>query len=189
MATIDLYAVTVTTTSWNGDNINTYHVKQHTDAATDMGDVFTALTSFYGDLASYLPDVSNPRITNAIDMGVDPPTFVPFDGTPLVVPTGSGRDDARLCVCIGWKSVVATKSGRGRTFIGPLAESSIDPATGLLQADLVSAVDSAAFNLINALSIAGCTLQVYSPLHNARYEVVSEKVGNTPRTLRSRTLR
>lgn len=186
---IGLYRVTVEHNSWNGLNVNVFHFSNDNVGPDSFGSVATTLLSgFYSTMETVFPTESTFGVGQIIDLSTNPPTYVPFDATPFDVTCSGSRGDARQAATITWRSTVATRSGRGRSFIGPLNVSSMNSTSGLWDPAFVTVVDAAAFNLRDSAITEEIALQVYSRKLNARYPVVGHHVPVTPHTLRSRTL-
>lgn len=187
---IPLYRVTINHQCWNGLNVNVFHCDSTTVAAGAFGAAaVTLFSAFYTDLESVFPSESVIGIGQIIDMSTTPVTYVPFDPTPFSLSVSGSRADARQAATITWRSAVATRRGRGRTFVGPMNVSMIDDLTGLLSEAGVLAIDSAAAAVINSASVANIPLHVYSGVGATSHEIIGRHVGVTPRTLRSRTQR
>lgn len=185
-----LYRVTINHQSWNGLNVNVFHCSNAVVAPADFGAAAVTLFSgFYTDIETVFCSDSVISIGQIIDMSTLDPTYVPFDPTPFALSVSGNRLDARVAATITWRSVVATRRGRGRTFIGPLTPNVISDLTGLIDEAFVATLDSAAAALINSASVADIPLMVYSPTGATQNEVTGRHVGVTPRTLRSRTQR
>lgn len=187
---IDLYRVTVNVQDWNGLNVNVFHCDSSTVAPADFGAAaFTLFSTFYGDIESIYTSSAIVGIGQIIDLSTTPVTYVPFDPTPFTMSVSGSRADARQAITVTWRSAVATKRGRGRSFLGPLNVSFFDDTSGLIESSYVTAIDSAAAALINSANVATIPLQVYSKAGGLKHPIIGRHVGRTVRTLRSRTLR
>lgn len=145
-----------------GPGYNVFHARVN-DVETDLEDALDALESFYNTLPSLWGSTTS--LTIGEGMINDPygsPTYLPDD---VRVITGTGTPTALpqlLAICISWRTPSATRTGRGRTFLGPLV-------TGTAQADgtpidaIVTAVrDSAQFLVGQSTGANGWAFGVYS---------------------------
>lgn len=112
-------------------------------------------------------------------------------GTPSTSAAGAGGAllPQQLAVCISWRSIVASKSSRGRTFLGANGANTMQ--ANLLLGTTVTAINSAAAALITG--IAGVTsvngplsLGVWSPKLGKMTPVVAGSTDNVYDTMRSR---
>lgn len=132
---------------------NVWHLRtvdNQQGAGSALRDGLNALQEFYEDMTSVY--ARNTTITIGESM-IGDPLGSPFyaDDDPRVV-TGSGSAEqaaALLAVVCSWRTSSATRSGRGRTFVGPLAfdtagnDATPSPLT-------MSAIRSAATGLVNS---------------------------------------
>jgi hypothetical protein len=187
---IGLYRVTVNHTSWNGLNVNVFHCSNDNVGPDDFGTVATNLFgAFYTTLESLFPSDSEIAVGQIIDLSTTPVSYVPFDPTPFDLTVSGSRADARQAAMITWRSMVATRRGRGRSFIGPLNVGALDDITGLWSDETITVLGAAADNLISESATDQVAVQVHSNVANARYPITGHHSRRQPATLRSRTLR
>lgn len=82
----------------------------------------------------------------------DTPAPVPQQTTFSIQGSGGGVDDtgpAGVGLCISWKTTLATRSGRGRTFLAPLRTSQYGP-DGTIEDAHLAAVRAAATTLVGS---------------------------------------
>jgi hypothetical protein len=159
-------------------------------AADSFGPVAVdMLTAFYNTMAAAYPGGVTFQVGQIINLSTTPVTYVPFDATPFDISTSGAIGDARQAATITWRSAVATRRGRGRTFVGPVYGSAVSTSTGQWRADFQTLLSDAANNLLSAATTNEAPLLVYSRRANAVYPVTGYNVPPTPHTLRSRTLR
>lgn len=188
--TVPAYRVTVHVTAWNGLNINVFHLSNATVLPADFGAAaVTLFSSFYNVISTAYPSGTAIGIGQIINLGTSPVTYVPFDATPFDISPSGSRSDARQAATITWRTAVATRRGRGRSFIGPLNLDVESSSTGLWSPTFQTTLQDGAFDLISESATANVPLQVYSRRDNAVHLVTGSNVPLTPHTLRSRTLR
>jgi len=187
--TVALYQITATITAWNGTNVNVWHTKRGGGTTSDASLAAATIQQFYDTVKAQFAASATISVDKCIDLSVSPPQYVPITVPALVTSTGSGRSDARLACCISWRTNVATRRGRGRTFIGPLNSSANSTSTGLLASAVTSGLQTGANALLTALATGSVDLQVYSRAANVGYTPSAAIINSTPDTLRSRTLR
>lgn len=117
--------VTVTSPQAGGPFMNILHFRVDgvdEEEADNLGEALTALEDFYTAMVALYPAQSVIRFGEG--MIRDPlgsPTYVTDD--PKVINVGSTSQvvvSTLLAVVVGWRTTSASRSGRGRTFIGPL---------------------------------------------------------------------
>jgi hypothetical protein len=110
-----------------------------------------AVKNFYVACAAiFCTDTSQIVPSKLTRVDVEPPVFVP---AAQVSPTGTGGTShapPQICMVVSWRTAVATRSGRGRTYLGPLSQSAIE-TTGALKATSASTVRTAGQALLDAL--------------------------------------
>jgi hypothetical protein len=91
------------------------------------------------------------------------PTYVQDDRRIISVANANPNTNSTLlAVCISWRTSAASRSGRGRTFIGPLNKTAAE-IDGSPTAGVLSSLRNAADDLVAAVGNAdGTGLGVYS---------------------------
>lgn len=148
-----------------GPGYNIWHVRTVDDdpGTWALPDALDALEAFYGAVDAYL--TTDTTITIGEGMILDPlgsPTYVDDDSRTITGAAGGTCMSNLMCVTVGWRTTSATRSGRGRTFLGPMGVSS---ATGDgTPADLtLSTLRAAAADLVDASTgVGGWALGVLS---------------------------
>lgn len=116
----------------------------------DLGEALDALESFYVKLRTYYPT----SVQIVIGEGIieDPlgsPSYVQDDRRVLTGLSDPGQHmSALLALVVGWRTASATRSGRGRTFIGPLGPTA-GASDGTPTAGFVSALSGAAIDFVD----------------------------------------
>ena len=99
--------------------------------------------------------------------------------------TGSYTGAPSMSV-VTWRSELATRSGRGRTFIGPLAALAVE-SNGTLSATPLAQLRNAATNLVNSsVGFANGALVVWSETDQLARDFVAFSVTDQVAVLRSR---
>lgn len=145
---------------------------------------------FYTDVSGLFPATSTFRWDGSVqDLASPAPVFSP-PATPWTV-TGSnatgGYEPVAAGVCVTWRSSLATRRGRGRTFLGPVVAGASEP-NGTPNAGFVSLVRDAAASLVASSSTASGTgaLAVWSELDGIARDFVGSSVTDQFSVLRSR---
>lgn len=186
---VNLYRATVHVTAWNGLNVNVFHFDSSAVLPASAGAAIKdALSGFYGTLESDYPTSTTFALGQIIDLSTDPTTFVPFDPANFDLSPSGQRSDARQAATITWRTSVATRRGRGRTFVGPLDNTVLNDSTGVWTDAFVTDLNDAASNLISAAAASDIPLMVYSRKSNSAHLVTAGQGRVVPHTLRSRTL-
>jgi hypothetical protein len=157
--TIFRIPVTITNTLPGGPFMNIFHARTIGPAGDDadqLGDALDALEEFYMGLRAYMPNGSVVRFGEG--MIRDPlgaPEYQADD--PRVIPTGTQLDGSPtplLAIVVSWRTASASRSGRGRTFIGPLNSSAIT-TDGTPTNAVVDSIRAQAVGLVNSSGGAG----------------------------------
>lgn len=101
---------------------NIWHIRTvATDAAGELANanaLLAYLSNFYLALAAYYPNTTSIQLGTVVEEGSQreiSPTWVTRTGA------GTGSIAQALAIVVTWKTTIAARRGRGRTFIGPLA--------------------------------------------------------------------
>lgn len=177
--------VSITHPGLGGVAYNVFHLRCEDDG--DLGDAMGALVDFYEACAGMYPDNTNVLVGDGVIK--DPygsPTYASF--TPVLVEsTGiAAQSPQLLAMVVSWRTTAATRSGRGRTFIGPLNtncwEADGTPATAYL-AGLVGAAQ----DLVDASTgLGGWAFGVYSHKDSVLRDFIGSGVKDRASFLSSR---
>jgi hypothetical protein len=166
----------------SGKAVNVMHMISASSSVADAQVCVDDLQTFYTAIRSLYKTTATITVgARVIDQGVTPPAYV--NTTPRVV-TGTGAGvsyPSQLAAVVSWRTGVATRSGRGRTFLGPFQANAF--STNVLAPGTVTTIQAAA----NTLLATG-RLFVYSPRNNAYYSVTSATVSQQVRTMRTRAI-
>lgn len=185
-ATVDL-----TFPGGTGRGTNTWHLRTVSTNGTELEvqTLMALVSQFYSDCAPALPsgleaswDGTALQIESAAPVIIDIGATWSVNGTDN---TGVMASAAMLCVT--WRTSLATRRGRGRTFVGPVGAGSVQGDGSPLDTDL-AAVRSAATNLVAASASAGVSgaIVVYSPTDGVARDITGSTVSDEFAILRSR---
>lgn len=171
-----------------GPAMNVLHVRTaDVDTAEEIGNALDALEAFYTAIQIYFPQYAQIRLGEGMVQDVlGSPVYYPDD--LRVINSSSSLPPAAtlLAVVVSWRTVSATRSGRGRTFIGPIQTNAID-GDATPSAALISALNTAAGNLVSASTGAGgWSLCVLSQKEHLARDVTGHRVRDRWGVLRSR---
>jgi len=117
------------------------------------------IRTFYGACAAFYPNTTTltlGTVTSVTDQREISPTMAPVSGA------GSGSSMQALAVVVTWKTSIAARRGRGRTFVGPLHTAAVQsdgtPAGSVqtgIQAAASALVTSSLADLNGAIGIWG----------------------------------
>lgn len=122
-------------------------------------------------------------------VAVDATPPVAWPSTPTSV-TGTGTTGfapPQLCYVVSWKTLIATRHGRGRIYLGPLAQSVLQ-SDGRLFTTTAGTIQTAANNLLTAIKAVDPAdyLCVYNRLTRTDIPISSAVVTANPYTQRRR---
>jgi hypothetical protein len=124
-----------------------------------------------------------------MEIGTDAPQAVPAL-TPWTVTgtvAGSTYMSAGVGYCVGWRTSLTNRHGRGRTFISPLAFAVGDGADGTIADGHITAARTAASTLVStSLADGNGAIVVWSPTTNLGHDITSSKVNDKVAWLSSR---
>ena len=133
-----------------GPGFNIWHVStQPGGQPGDLGEALDALTTFYTALKGYYPMPG--KITIGEGMINDPlgsPTYVDDDSRSITTSGPTAGTPAFVALVCGWRTASATRSGRGRTFLGPFVTGALE-SNGTPAPSTMLAVRNAATALVD----------------------------------------
>lgn len=134
-----------------GPGVNVWHIRTagSTADATRLGQVNALLgyiRTFYNTIGSWYPTGSTLTVGTITTVDTQEEVVGTFAS---VAGGGTGSAPQLLANVITWKTTIAARRGRGRTFLGPLCTSAIQ-ADGTPAAALQSDVSAAATTLLAA---------------------------------------
>lgn len=132
-----------------GANIWHFRTQSTVDDSAEVSGAVSAIRAFYFSLAGV--NILAPNLfmsaTEAVDVESQEVKSVDF----ATINTGTAGTDAPevLQICIGWRTSIAARRGRGRTFLGPLNGSALE-SNGSIAEAAVTAVTNSAEALVEA---------------------------------------
>ena len=181
----------ITHSSIGGVGVNTWHLRtadEDINTESDLETLIGYIEDFYTGLGvnTFADDTTISMDGVCVQVGVEEPTVRDVTGWTLENVGAGAPLPPATAFCITWRSMVATRSGRGRTFINPLS-------TGILQ-DNGTPTESARDNfraVTNALieasdTFANGAIGVWSPTQNVLRDFVGATIPNEFAVLRSR---
>jgi hypothetical protein len=146
-----------------------------------INDFYTACLAYYQGGAQIVgPD----EITAGIEGGE--PTFEAVDGFTLGPVAGTSTLAPVLQAVVGWRTTSATRSGRGRTFVGPLAVAASD-ADGTPAAGFLTALQNGAQAIVaHNDGVDTGAVGVWSPTQNLFRDITGFRIRDVFAVLRSR---
>lgn len=192
---MSLYRATIQCTFPIGSagGTNTWHIRTVSDLGppTDIDSLMELIRKFYDDAKSIVPTSAGWHWDGQLtEVGTPSPTFVAQRPGWSVAGTASnvaGFGPAPAMACVSWKTASATRSGRGRTFLGPLALGSWQ-ADGTLAPGALTAVQTAAGNLVTASDNANAigAVGIWSEKDHLFRDTIAYSVVDQAAVLRSR---
>lgn len=185
-------SVRVTHSSMPGPGFNTWHARtdgsvSEGPAAGDLAGLQVMISDFYAILRGIYPGGTAiqcsgewRRVDGDGEEVVSIPGFTLSEtGTAPPLPPAN-------VLCVTWRTPSATRSGRGRSFLGPMKTSSLQ-SNGSPTEQLRTDVDGACKSLIAASSgFANGAIVVWSPTKGIARDIVRASVPNEFAVLRSR---
>lgn len=175
----------------NGGGTNTFALR-----TSALGDTLSIIAlmgyveDFYDAISEWFPSNWVASWDGTVqELGSPTPAYSdPVTGWSVTgdAPSSSFLPTAAM-VCVNWRTSVATRSGRGRTFLGPLSTSSAE-SNGTPAAAFMTDVRAAAAALVTASqSMAGDgAIAVWSEKDSVARDIVSSSVTDQYAVLRSR---
>lgn len=164
----------------SGKAVNVMHMVSASSSLADAQACVDLLQTFYNAIkALYHTSTTITVGAHVIDYGVTPNVIV--GTTPRTVTgTGSGTQlPAQLATVVSWRTGLASRSARGRSFLGPIA--SVNLNAYVLTPSIVTTIQTAADALWGSTR-----LFVFSPKLNTQYNVTQALTSNVVRTMRTR---
>lgn len=155
-----------------GPFFNIFHVNTPTDSAATALSVLNQFQTFYQAIKGLYGAGTAWSVGNKIvRVDLDPPIYVPAAPQTTAGSGAGGYTASQLAAVVSWKTAIATRHGRGRTYIGPLGATAVD-TTGSLSSASQLALQNAATALI-------ANLKAVDPII---YPVVWERPRRNPAT-------
>ena len=180
--------------SWDGASgspgVNVWHLRDGGGGlinADDINDLSQAIFAFYVELQGLYPTpVHVQQFGEANGVGDDSGSVVAVDPWGLQGTGGTDFLPPANCILASWKASTGGRSGRGRTFLGPM-KSAVAEDNGTPDDTDRGTVQTAMDNLIDfSTGFANGAVGIWSPTQNVFRDIV---IGNCPNyfaVLRSR---
>lgn len=148
--------VELVNTAFPSTMANVWHARTDTsdvfwDPVTEENTVMGELRTFYTNIAQVLAAGTTVRFPSAI-ANVETQEEVQLDAIPDVTTTSTTYAPKGLSIVISWRTSSRSRRGRGRTFVGPLADLMLEPGTGAPAFTYKQAIQDAADALVAASS-------------------------------------
>lgn len=175
----------------SGRGTNTWHVRTlgETGTTTEVAALMGLVQDFYESIAILEPTGYEWRWDGTVaQVGTPTPNLLESADPWTVVGTDSSGNwaSAPSMACVSWKSLLATRSGRGRTFIGPLSRNSIDTDATLSSSQLTTLRTAAAALVSASLLDTNGAVGVWSEKDQVLRDFASSSVTDQVAVLRSR---
>lgn len=170
-----------------GPGYNIWHVEvaSEADAFSELPAATTRLRTFYNGVSSSFSSLSAFSF-NAEWVDVQSDTF--FDNEGWTLAGASGQDQIMppaTAVVVGWRTLSNSRSGRGRTFLGPLDRGAASP-DGTPTPAVLANLQDAADTLLAANTVEAAQFVVWSPTQQIARPFASARVSDQFAVLRSR---
>lgn len=141
---------------------NIYHVTNGQTGDVGIGAVLTAFKTFYDAIATFFGTGTNISIGASVrDVSVTPNRIIAVSPLASVGSSGGEPLPANAALVVTWRTALAGRSFRGRTYLGPSTETV--NSSGVAASGTVNTISTAANALItNIDAIAGMNFGVYA---------------------------
>lgn len=184
------YPVALTYATGSKRGVNTWHLRTGAPLVPGAPTLGTIIQNFYTACKAIFPSDMHADFEGVVtEVGTETPSIVPAIPTWTVSGTGTAGQyhGAGVGYCVSWRSSLATRRGRGRTFLSPVALVAISGADGTPTDTNLTAVRNAASALVSAsLADGNGAIVVFSPTDNVGRDVVGYKVNDKIAWLSSR---
>lgn len=145
--------MTATPATGTGPYANVFHIFTSTVTTARANAHIGALKNFYTTLSSGLfPTTTSVLIgRQVVAVDTDPPVYVGSTSQTVTGTNGTGYLPPQIAVVVSWRTLEATRHGRGRTYLGPLA-AAMDGGNGAFAAGNLAFAQTAATALISAIT-------------------------------------
>lgn len=180
--------VKITYPGEGGPGMNVLHVRTVADPpGSALSDALEAITTFYEFQNQNFP--VGITITIGESMVLDPlgtPTYLDDEASTVGGAGSSEIAPQLLAIVCSWRTTSATRSGRGRTFVGPLSKTALD-SNGTPTSDVHGRTLEAAQDLVAAsVAAAGWSVGVLSIKQGLLRDIVGVSVRDRFSYLSSR---
>ena len=170
--------------------MNIWHARADDFGGEEVGGLLDVLEDFYTEMAPWFIDSTT--ITFGDNIIVDPygsPEYGPSDPRTVTAgggPGGGEPSSVMLALVVGWRTQSASRSGRGRTFLGPIRRGALG-SDGTPDAAFFNATRDAANNLVAASTgLNGSALGIYSQKESLLRDITGMRIRDRWSYLSSR---
>ena len=170
--------------------MNIWHARADDFGGEEVGGLLDVLEDFYTAIAGWYIDSTT--ITFGDNIIVDPygsPEYGPSDPRTVAAGGGSGAGEpssVMLALVVGWRTASASRSGRGRTFLGPIRRAALG-SDGTPDGAFVTAATTAANALVTASTgLNGSALGIYSQKESLLRDITGVRIRDRWSYLSSR---
>lgn len=174
--------------SLGGTGVSIFHGRGDGSGEDDANYLMGTLHDFYESIKVIFPSTCTVTWDGSV-VTFDTPSPALFTSGAGWTTTGTGSthpSPPANCIVAGWQTSLHSRSGRGRTFLGPIDRDQVQD-NGTPYEEIRSDIESAAGDLIDAFDGAGDgALGVWSPTDSVLRDFTGCKVANQFAVLRSR---
>lgn len=164
----------------SGKAANIWHMRPASDALADVQAAVDEIQTFYSSLASRYNTSTVIAIGGRVlRIDVDPQPIIPVTQRTVTGTDAGGTTPPQLANVVSWRTTLAGKSYRGRTYLGPFASSQL--SGNQWTSGLATQISTSALALI-----AGGHLVVWSEKLQTATTVTLSMVDAHCETMRSR---
>lgn len=174
----------------SGPFYNIWHIFLGTPDTAAVNGAIGALKTFYQSCSnSFVNSTSITVGAKTVLIDQVPPLFVASTPQTVIGTGGAAFGPPQVAMVVSWKSVQATRAGRGRTYLGPLSPTTF-AVSGSLSSGSTSSAQSAGTNLIAAIKALDSAnyLAVYHRRTRTNTPITGCSVSVNPYTQRRRAL-
>lgn len=170
-----------------GDAYNIWHLRTVQNDQDYVVDALGALKAFYTTCKGLYPNQTQIHVGDGvIDDPYGSPTYNPYVPQTVVGTGQVAQAPQLLALVVTWRTTAATRSGRGRTFLGPLELAALD-GDGTIKEAWLSEARTAAQDLMSQSTLpGGWSFGVYSHKDKVLRDFTSFTVRDRCSVLRSR---
>lgn len=138
-----------------GRVVNVFHVRTGNLVTTEQAAVngaASALRAFMQTMAAYYPSLTAGSMKCDFAVNVQTGEDLPISTStfaPVIFAGGAVAAPPHLAICVNWKTSIRGRRARGRSFLGPLVQST-EQADGSVVDTVLTTLGTAAQTLINA---------------------------------------
>lgn len=175
-----------------GTGVNTFHFRTPgadpilpTEAF--LQDATDALETFYGYVVGSLCPSGTTVSTDGVwTMLGEDPQIVDEDGWSISATGSTNPLPPALSMCLTWRTSIASRSGRGRTFLNPLRTTIVQTNGTPTEAARTGLVNAGNALIAQFAPVTNGAFVVYSPTQNISRDLVGCSISNEFAVLRSR---